>query len=72
MMLEAGEGPADGDSIVEVRLSPNEWYAVLMLKGRQVQTRHKVISKDGKTIRHTLRRVDQGKEIEWIQVFDKQ
>ena len=44
-------------SIVEALLAPGEWLAITMRDGRQVGTRRKVISKDGKTIEDRIRDV---------------
>ena len=55
-----------------MRLSAYEWISIYLTDGRQTETRYKVISKDGKTIRHTLRTVDkEGNPVESIQVFEK-
>jgi hypothetical protein len=42
-------------SILEALLAPGEWLVIAMQDGRQVATRRKVISKDGKTMRQTVR-----------------
>jgi len=54
-------------------LIDGEWYATLMVDGKQYYTRHKTISKDGKTLRQSFRSTDdQGKPYENILVFDRQ
>lgn len=72
MRVEQGEGFDPKDSFLTVRLSAYEWISVYLTDGRQTETRYKVISKDGMTIRHTLRTVDkQGNPVESVQVFQK-
>jgi hypothetical protein len=60
-------------SIVEALLAPGEWLVIAMQDGRQVATRRKVISKDGKTMRQTVRSfAPDGKPIEQVEVYDRQ
>jgi hypothetical protein len=60
-------------SIVEVLLAPGQWLVITMRDGRQVGTRRKVISKDGKTMRQTVRSfTPDGKPIEQVEVYDRQ
>jgi hypothetical protein len=50
-----------------------EWYVTAMQDGKQVGTRHKTASKDGKILRQSVRGTDaQGKPFENILVFDRQ
>jgi hypothetical protein len=55
-------------------MAPGEWLVTYLLQGgKQVATMHKVISKDGKTMRQTIRGFDtDGKPFEQLQVFDRQ
>jgi hypothetical protein len=58
---------------VQVRIAEREWYATYLYEGKQLMTRHKVISEDGKTMRQTLRGIDDaGKLFEVQLVLDKQ
>jgi hypothetical protein len=60
-------------SIVEALLAPGEWLVITMRDGRQVGTRRKVISKDGKTMRQTVRTfAADGQPIEQVEVYDRQ
>jgi hypothetical protein len=60
-------------SIVEALLAPGEWLVIVMQDGRQVATRRKVISKDGKTMRQTVRSfAPDGKPIEQMEVYERQ
>ena len=60
-------------SIVEALLAPGEWLVITMRDGRQVGTRRKVISKDGKTMRQTVTSfAPDGKPIEQVEVYDRQ
>ena len=59
-------------SYFEVLIAPGEWYVVTMFDGRQVGTRHKVVSKDGKTMQQTVKLNDpQGKAVEQLEVYDR-
>jgi len=63
----------DPNSFVQTRLDPDEWLVTYLRDGKQVLTRHKKISKDGKTLRQTLKGFnDEGKPFEVLLVFDKQ
>jgi hypothetical protein len=54
-------------------LASGEWCLTVMRDGRQTATRYKIVSKDGKTMRHTLKVMDpQGKVVEQIEVYDRQ
>ena len=60
-------------SYVQTRIAPGEWYVTVLEDGKQIRTRHKKISKDGKTMRQTYRGLYyEGKPFELLQVFDKQ
>jgi len=66
-------GNPPGISFVETLMAPGEWHVTTMLDGKQVMTRHKVISKDGKTMRQTVEIMDpQGKLVEQLEVYDRQ
>jgi len=66
------QGDPAGTTWVETLIA-GEWYATYLRDGKQFQTRHKAISKDGKTMRHTIRAADtQGKPFEILIVFDRQ
>jgi hypothetical protein len=63
----------EGRFEIETLIAPGEWRMTGMLKGKQIITRHKVISKDGKTMRHSITNTDaKGKVTEELYVFDKQ
>jgi hypothetical protein len=58
---------------VQIRVAEREWYATYIYEGKQLMTRHKVISKDGKTMYQTLRGIDDaGKPFEVQLVLDNQ
>jgi len=59
-------------SVFEIRIRPGEWCGVYILDGKQIVTRHKVISEDGKTMRHILRSVDAKGPYEEIMIMEKQ
>ena len=62
-----------GESAVETRVSPREWYVTFMKDGKQTLTMHKVISTDGQTMRQTVAGVDsQGKAFEEVRVYERQ
>ncbi len=62
-----------GQSLVETFIAAGEWYVTYMQDGKQYLTIHKVISKDGKTMRQTSKGVDaQGKPYERLRLFDRQ
>ena len=59
-------------SWVQTRID-GEWYATLLVDGKQFYTRHKTISKDGKILRQSFRSADdEGKPYENILIFDRQ
>ena len=58
---------------IETLIEPGHWIATILMNGKQVAIYHKVIDKDGKTMRQTFKGVDpDGKPFEQIQVYDKQ
>jgi hypothetical protein len=66
------QGDPRGTSWVEALIA-GEWYAMYLRDGTQFASRHKVVSKDGKTLRQMFRSVDeQGKPYELLLVFDRQ
>jgi hypothetical protein len=67
--------PPVGQGIVyvETLITPGHWIATILIDGKQAAIYHKVIDKDGKTMRQTFKGVDpDGKPFEQIQVYDKQ
>jgi hypothetical protein len=63
----------EGRFEIETLIAPGEWRMTSMLNGKQMRTMHKVISKDGKTMRHIVTLTDaQGKTTEALYVFDRQ
>ena len=63
----------EGMTVVSTRIDPNNSYATYMMNGKQVFVAQSVISKNGKSMRVTIRGTDaQGKSFEQIQVFDRQ
>ena len=63
----------EGISFFEVYLGPGEWCGVYIEDGKQVVTRHKIVSDDGKTLTQTIRAIDDGDgPVEIISVFDRQ
>ena len=73
-----GVGGKDASSnrnggIISICVAPSEWYTVFLKSGTQYMLIHKVISKDGKTMRQTVRVIDEkGKHVEGLSLFDKQ
>jgi hypothetical protein len=68
--VESGGVP--GFSYVEAFLSPGEWLVIALQDGRQVGSRHKLVSKDGKTMKQTVTGVaPDGKPIEQIEVYER-
>ena len=65
----------DGDSsrsYVQTRIAPDEWLVTVLEDGKQIRTRHKKISKDGKTMRQTYRGLNEGYSFEMLDVYEKQ
>ena len=75
-VLQVRELPAGmptGMSYVETWIGPGEWYMTAMLEGRQVATRHKVVAKDRKSMRQTVRTVDPtGRPIDQTEVYTRE
>jgi hypothetical protein len=64
---------SEGRHEIETLIAPGEWFMTGMQDGKQTTTRHKVVSKDGKTMRHTIRHTDSdGKISEESFIFDRQ
>jgi hypothetical protein len=62
-----------GVTAVETLLAPGDWYVTFLTDGKQTMTMHKVISRDKKVMRQTLKGVDpQGRYVEQIQVLYRQ
>ena len=59
-------------SYVQTRIGPDEWLVTVMEDGKQIRTRHKKISKDGKTMRQTYRGLHEGYSFEMLDVYEKQ
>jgi hypothetical protein len=60
-------------SFIQTRIAADEWIITILRDGKQIGTRHKKISKDGKTMRQTLRLLnDEGKPVEMLEVYEKQ
>jgi hypothetical protein len=54
-------------------INPGDFYETLLQDGKQVQVTHAVISKDGKTMRNTIKGTDaKSKPYEGLVVWDKQ
>jgi hypothetical protein len=68
------EGPLpEGMTIVSTRIDPNNSYATYMMNGKQVFVSQNAVSKNGKSMRVTMRGTDaQGKPFEQLAVFVKQ
>jgi hypothetical protein len=63
----------EGISYIELLLDPGHWYVTILQNGKQNIVMHKVIAKDGKTMRIAVRSMHaQGKPVEQIQIFEKQ
>jgi hypothetical protein len=62
-----------GTSYIELLIDSGHWYVTILQNGKQNILMHKVITKDGKTMRITVKSINaQGKPIEQLQVFEKQ
>jgi len=72
-MVKLQPPPPQIMSYVETLVKPGEWYATFMMNGVQILLIHKVLSKDGRTIRSTITGVGlDGKPYDQILVADKQ
>lgn len=68
---QAQEGPYD--SIMSKRVSATVRENSYMKNGKEVSSRHIVVSKNGKTLRSTVKGTDsQGKAVAGVDVFEKQ
>lgn len=62
-----------GVTAVETLLEPGDWYVTFLMDGKQFMTMHKVVSRDKKVMRQTLKGNDpQGRYVEQIQVLHRQ
>jgi hypothetical protein len=65
--------PSPGFSTVETVIAPGDWWVTQMRDGKQYATIHKVVSKDAKTMRQTVKGTNsQGIPVEHTQVFTRQ
>ena len=65
--------PAEGISEVITVIGPGESYSTQLQNGKQVQVMHIVVSKDGKTLRATIKGTDaKGKSYQGTELFEKQ
>jgi hypothetical protein len=64
----------EGMSFFEIYLGPGEWCGIYIQDGKQIVSRHKIVSDDGQTLTQTIRgNIDDGDgPIEIIEVFEKQ
>jgi len=54
-------------------IGPVAFYEAVLQNGKQIRVEHIVVSKDGKTLRATIKGTNaQGKPFEQLEVFDKQ
>ena len=61
------------DSQVVTVIGPVAFYETVVQNGKQIRVEHIVVSKDGKTLRATIKGTNaQGKPFEQLEVFDKQ
>ena len=70
--VDEGRPLSEGQSIVETLLAPGDWYVTYMRNGQQYLTMHKVVSKDGKTMRQIMKGLAQGKPYEQTQILERQ
>jgi hypothetical protein len=67
------KGDNAGNMEVETRLAPNEWCMTRLQNGKQIFTLHKLISKDGNSMRRIETGTDaQGKAYQNILILEKQ
>jgi hypothetical protein len=65
------ESPCDG--LTMTRISENVSDSVCIRGGKQIATRHTVISEDGKTMRATVDGIDPlGRRVSGVEVYEKQ
>ena len=62
-----------GMSYIELLMDPGAWYVTILQNGKQATVMQKVISKDGKTMRITIKGMDEkGKPVVQLHYFEKQ
>jgi hypothetical protein len=60
-------------SYVATLIEPGNWYITFMMNGIQIRLLHRIVRKDGKTMRTTITGIDaNGKPFEAIYVADRQ
>ena len=63
-------------SFIQTRIAQDEWLVTYLIDGKQVITRHKKISKDGKTLTQTIRgmfrTINEGQPFEALLVLERQ
>ena len=60
-------------SFVQTRIAQDEWLVTYLIDGKQFITRHKKISKDGKTLVQTIKGIDNdGQPIDVLLILEKQ
>jgi len=58
---------------VETLIEPGHWYVTIMRDGKQAGFYQKIVEKDGKTLRQTLKYLlPEGKLIEVLTIYDRQ
>ena len=58
---------------VETLIEPGHWYVTIMRDGKQTGSYHKIVDKDGKTLRQTLKYLlPDGKLLEVLMIYDRQ
>jgi hypothetical protein len=71
--VPTGQPGPKGQSVVITILGLGDWYFTYLQDNKQVRVAHSVVSKDGKTIRNTIKGVDpKGNTFEALHVYDKQ
>ena len=60
-------------SFVQTRIAQDEWLVTYLIDGKQFITRHKKISKDGKTLVQTIKGIDNhGQPIDVLLILERQ
>ena len=62
----------EGIVYVQTLIEPGHWCVNIMKDGKQIARYHKVVSKDGKTMRQTLTGSKDGKSIYIMKVLERQ
>lgn len=58
---------------VETLIEPGHWYVTIMRDGKQIGSYQKIVDKDGKTLRQTLKYLlPEAKLLEVLMMYDKQ